>query len=78
MLGGQTGVGDNLKVGDNVITGAGTMVLSNVPSGRAMLGYPATKMESHIETYKSLRRLPRLAKEVADLKKAVLKRGSKD
>ncbi|MFY0595782.1 MAG: UDP-3-O-(3-hydroxymyristoyl)glucosamine N-acyltransferase [Cognatishimia sp.] len=78
VLGGQTGVGDNLKIGDNVITGAGTMVLSNVPSGRAMLGYPATKMETHIEAYKGLRRLPRLAKDVADLKKAILNRGSKD
>lgn len=78
VLGGQTGVGDNLKIGDNVITGAGTMVLSNVPSGRAMLGYPATKMETHIEAYKGLRRLPRLAKEIAALKKAVSKLASND
>ncbi|MEE2946231.1 MAG: UDP-3-O-(3-hydroxymyristoyl)glucosamine N-acyltransferase [Pseudomonadota bacterium] len=78
VLGGQTGVGDNLKVGDNVITGAGTMVLSNVPSGRAMLGYPAMKMETHIEAYKGLRRLSRLAKDVSDLKKAILNRSSKD
>lgn len=78
VLGGQTGVGDNLKIGDNVITGAGTMVLSNVPSGRAMLGYPAMKMETHIEAYKGLRRLPRLAKEIAALKKAVLNLAPKD
>lgn len=72
VLGGQTGVGDNLTVGDNVITGAGTMVLANVPSGRFMLGYPAMKMENQVEAYKGLRRLPRLFKDVALLKKAVL------
>lgn len=78
VLGGQTGVADNVTIGDNVITGGGTKVLSNVPSGRAMLGYPAVKMETHIEAYKGLRRLPRLVKDIADLKKAILKPSAKD
>ncbi|SHG29472.1 UDP-3-O-(3-hydroxymyristoyl)glucosamine N-acyltransferase [Cognatishimia maritima] len=78
VLGGQTGVADNLTIGDNVVTGGGSMVLSNVPSGRAMLGYPATKMETHIEAYKGLRRLPRLAKDIAELKKAILNLPTKD
>lgn len=78
VLGGQTGVADNLTIGDNVIAGGGTKILSNVPSGRAMMGYPAVKMDTHIETYKGLRRLPRLAKEVADLKKAILNLAAKD
>ncbi|MCR8547284.1 UDP-3-O-(3-hydroxymyristoyl)glucosamine N-acyltransferase [Salipiger sp. P9] len=73
VLGGQTGVVDNIFVGDNVITGAGTMLMANVPAGRAMLGYPATKMDSHVESYKGLRRLPRLFRDVAELKKAVSK-----
>jgi UDP-3-O-[3-hydroxymyristoyl] glucosamine N-acyltransferase len=77
VLGGQTGVGDNLIVGDRVITGAGTMILSNAPAGRFMLGYPATKMETQVEAYKGLRRLPRLMKEVAALKKAVSNLGAK-
>ncbi|MDC0737249.1 UDP-3-O-(3-hydroxymyristoyl)glucosamine N-acyltransferase [Cognatishimia sp. SS12] len=71
VLGGQTGVADNLVIGDNVVTGGATTVLSNVPSGRAMLGSPAMKMETQIEAYKGLRRLPRLVKEVAALKKAI-------
>lgn len=78
VLGGQTGVADNLKIGDNVIAGGGTVVLSNVPSGRAVMGSPAMKMETHIAAYKGLRRLPRLAKELADLKKAVSKLTSND
>jgi len=73
VLGGQTGVSDNITIGDNVITGGATKVLSNVPSGRIMLGYPAMKMDSHIETYKALRRLPRLMQTVAEMKKVVFK-----
>lgn len=71
VLGGKSGVADNVKVGDNVVIGAASAVLSNVPAGRAMLGYPAVKMDTHIETYKALRRLPRLLREVAELKKIV-------
>lgn len=78
VLGGQTGVGDNLTIGDAVITGAGTMVLANVPKGRFMLGYPAMKMESQVEAYKGLRRLPRLFADVANLKKAVSKPADSD
>ncbi|WP_417719201.1 UDP-3-O-(3-hydroxymyristoyl)glucosamine N-acyltransferase [Salipiger sp.] len=73
VLGGHTGVSDNLTIGDNVITGGGTKVLSKIPAGRVMLGYPAMKMDTHLETYKSLRRLPRLFADVAALKKAVSK-----
>jgi UDP-3-O-[3-hydroxymyristoyl] glucosamine N-acyltransferase len=71
VLGGQTGVSDNIFIGDNVITGGATKVLSNVPAGRVMLGYPAMKMETHVEVYKALRRLPRLFRDVADLRKGI-------
>jgi len=73
VLGGQTGVSDNLFIGDNVITGGATKVLSNVPSGRVMLGYPAMKMDTQLDLYRQLRRLPRLIADVARLKKAVSK-----
>ncbi|MDX5403757.1 MAG: UDP-3-O-(3-hydroxymyristoyl)glucosamine N-acyltransferase [Rhodobacterales bacterium] len=78
VLAGQTGVGDNLFIGDNVITGGATKVMSNVPAGRVMLGYPAVKMDSHIESYKALRRLPRLFRDVAELRKAVFKSDKSD
>ena len=73
VLGGQSGVGDNIKVGDRVIAAGATKLLSNVPAGRVMMGYPATKMDAFTETYKVLRRLPRLARDISDLKKAVFK-----
>lgn len=78
VLGGQTGVSDNLTIGDRVITGGATKVLANVPAGRVMLGYPAMKMDAQVESYKALRRLPRLFRDVASLKKAVFKDDASD
>jgi len=65
VIGGKAGVADNLIVGDDVVLGGGSVVLSNVPQGRVMMGYPATKMQTHIEGYKALRRLPRTLRDLA-------------
>ena len=73
VLGGQSGVADNVTVGDRVIATGATKILSNVPEGRVMMGYPAVKMDGFTETYKILRRLPRLARDLDALKKAVFK-----
>lgn len=62
VLAGQCGVNDNIFVGDDVIAGGATKIFTNAPAGRVLLGYPAVKMESHIEMQKSLRRLPRFMK----------------
>ncbi len=78
VLGGQTGVVDNIFIGDGVISGGGTKILSNVPAGRVIMGYPGIKMETHTDVYKAQRRLPRLAREVEALKKAVFKQPSSD
>lgn len=78
IFGGQVGVGDNLTVGDGVVAGGGTKILAKVPAGRVVLGYPAVKMDQHISMYKALRRLPRMAEEVAALQKHVSKAGDKD
>lgn len=65
VVGGKAGVADNLKIGNDVVLGGGSIVLSNVPAGRVMMGYPATKMQIHIEGYKALRRLPRTLRDLA-------------
>jgi UDP-3-O-[3-hydroxymyristoyl] glucosamine N-acyltransferase len=65
VVGGKAGVADNLKIGNDVVLGGGSVVLSNVPAGRVMMGYPATKMQTHIDSYKALRRLPRLLRDLA-------------
>lgn len=62
VMGGQAGAADNITIGSNAIIGAGSGVLSNVPKGKAMMGYPAVAMQTHIDMYKALRRLPRVLK----------------
>jgi UDP-3-O-[3-hydroxymyristoyl] glucosamine N-acyltransferase len=71
VLGGKVGVSDNIFVGDDVIAGGGTLILTNAPAGRVLLGYPALKMDTHIELQKALRRLPRLAARVAAIEAAM-------
>ncbi len=78
VLGGQVGVVDNIFIGDSVIAGGGSKILSNVPAGRVVMGYPAVKMEIHTDIYKAQRRLPRMARDVAALQKAVFKQESND
>jgi UDP-3-O-[3-hydroxymyristoyl] glucosamine N-acyltransferase len=78
VFGGQTGIGDNLTVGDRVIAGGGTKILSNVPAGRVVQGYPAVRMQSFVEGYKALRRLPRMLADLRGGEKAVSKPGKND
>ena len=78
VLGGQTGIGDNITVGADVVTGAGTMILSRVPDGRVLLGYPAMKMDQFIAASQNWRRLPRVMRDIAGLKKAVPLPGEDD
>ena len=73
VLAGQCGVNDNIFVGDDVLAGGATKIFTNAPAGRVLLGYPAVRMESHIEIQKALRRLPRTAARLAELEKAVSK-----
>ena len=68
VLAGQCGVSDNIFVGDDVIAGGATKIFTNAPAGRVILGHPAVRMETHVEMQKALRRLPRLAAAVAELK----------
>ena len=63
-LGDLLGLRERLTVGDDVVLGGGTVVLSNVPAGRVMMGYPATRMQTHIDSYKALRRLPRILRDL--------------
>ena len=78
VLGGQVGVTDNIFIGDGVIAGGATKILSNVPAGRTLLGYPAMQMDKQVESYKAMRRLPKLMRDVAELRKAVFKSGKGD
>ncbi len=71
VLAGQVGVTDNTEVGDDVVAGGGSIILSKVPKGEVVLGYPAVKMDTNMGMYRALRRLPRLAKQVAEMRRAM-------
>ncbi|PIE16761.1 MAG: UDP-3-O-(3-hydroxymyristoyl)glucosamine N-acyltransferase [Rhodobacterales bacterium] len=71
VLGGQCGVSDNIFVGDDVVAGGATKIFTNAPAGRMLLGSPAVKMQSQVEMQKALRRLPRMAAQLAELKAAL-------
>lgn len=78
VIAGKAGVGDNLTIGDDAVVAGGAKVMSNVGPGRVMLGYPATRIESQVEIYKALRRLPRLMRDLAAGRKAVSNDGRSD
>ena len=67
VLGGKSGVVDNVFVGNDVIAGGTTMIRTNQPAGRVLLGDPAVKMDTQIQMQKALRRLPRLMARLAEV-----------
>lgn len=71
ILAGQCGVNDNIVIGDDVVAGGATKIFTRVPSGRVLLGSPAVEMTTQMEINKGLRRLSRLFRDVAALKKAI-------
>ena len=72
------GVGDNITVGDDVVAGGASKIMTKVPAGRVVLGYPAMKMEQFIQASQNWRRLPRVMEDVRSLKKAVSNDGADD
>ena len=78
VLAGQSGLADHIKVGSDVVITAASGVASNVPSGRIMMGTPAFPMDLAVDSYKALRRLPRLLKKLDATQKRVPKDGSNE
>ncbi|MEM8632872.1 MAG: UDP-3-O-(3-hydroxymyristoyl)glucosamine N-acyltransferase [Pseudomonadota bacterium] len=71
VLGAKAGVNDNITIGDDVVVAGASRVFTNVPAGRMVMGDPAVKMETNLEIYKALRRLPRLLRDFRALQKSV-------
>jgi UDP-3-O-[3-hydroxymyristoyl] glucosamine N-acyltransferase len=71
VIGGAASVADHLRVGSNVVITGKSGVASHVPDNRIMAGYPAVRMDQHVEIYKLLRRLPRLAARLESAQKPV-------
>ena len=73
IMGGQVGVADNLIIGHSSILAGKTGVSVNVSPNKFMMGNPAMEMTKNVQSYKALRRLPRLQKKVSDLTELVNK-----
>lgn len=71
VLAGKVGVNDNITVGDDVIAGGASRIFTRVPSGRVILGNPAVRMDTQMEIQKAVRRLPRMAQQLARLQETV-------
>lgn len=69
VFGGKSGVADHVIIGSDVVCAAGTMVASNVPSNRVMMGIPAQPRDQVTRQVIALRRLPRMLDRVAEIQK---------
>jgi UDP-3-O-[3-hydroxymyristoyl] glucosamine N-acyltransferase len=62
MFGGQSGVSDHLQIGEGAMVGGATPVISDVPAGTQVWGFPAKLMSKAKREMVSLARLPELLK----------------
>ncbi|MEM9045377.1 MAG: UDP-3-O-(3-hydroxymyristoyl)glucosamine N-acyltransferase, partial [Pseudomonadota bacterium] len=69
VLGGQVGCADHCKIGSDVIVGGGSLIGSNIPSGKVMMGIPVLPRDKFMEQQMTVRRLPQMARQLADVRK---------
>jgi len=78
VLGGKVGVGDHLTIGSDSVIAAGTMIGRNVAPRSVLMGYPAMTRSLAQELIMHIFRLPRLAQDVAELKRRLAASGPRD
>jgi UDP-3-O-[3-hydroxymyristoyl] glucosamine N-acyltransferase len=73
VLGGQVGIGDHSHIGDRVMLGAKSGVATGkvVASDQILLGAPARPIEEQREIFALVGLLPRLRKDLQDLKRQI-------
>ncbi len=69
VLAGQSGASGHLSLGDRSIVGAKSAVLSDLPPGSFVVGYPAVDHREWKRGQAALRRLPELLRRVARLER---------
>lgn len=68
ILSGQVGVAGHLEIGDGVIATAQTGIPNSVEAGKVISGYPAIDNRNWLKSSAIFAQLPRLQKEVRELK----------
>jgi UDP-3-O-[3-hydroxymyristoyl] glucosamine N-acyltransferase len=73
VIGGQVGIGDHVTIGEGAVVGgqAGILTGKHIHPGEFVWGTPARPMSEFKEQYAHIARLPRLKREVEQLKKQV-------
>lgn len=69
VLGGKVGVPDHVRIGSDVMIAAGSLVSGNLPGGQVYMGIPAIPRAEAMRQFGSVRRLPRLADQVAEIRR---------
>jgi UDP-3-O-[3-hydroxymyristoyl] glucosamine N-acyltransferase len=69
ILGGKAGVSDHLRIGSDAVIAAGSLVATNIPAQSVMMGAPAVPRDAFLRQNLALRRLPRLAEQIAGLRR---------
>jgi UDP-3-O-[3-hydroxymyristoyl] glucosamine N-acyltransferase len=69
VLAGKVGVADHITIGDDVVVGASAGVANDLPSGMIAVGTPAVAKSEAFETHMNLRRVGRILRDVASIKK---------
>jgi UDP-3-O-[3-hydroxymyristoyl] glucosamine N-acyltransferase len=72
-VGGQAGFAGHLTVGDGAAVGAQSGVSKSVPPGQMVFGYPARPHMEAMRIDGALRRLPKLIKEMKELRESIKK-----
>jgi UDP-3-O-[3-hydroxymyristoyl] glucosamine N-acyltransferase len=71
ILSGQVGAAGHLEIGDRVIATAQTGIPSSIEAGRIVSGYPAIDNRDWLKSSAVFAQLPRLQKEVRELKQRI-------
>jgi UDP-3-O-[3-hydroxymyristoyl] glucosamine N-acyltransferase len=75
VIGGQVGIGDKARIQSGAVLGSGCGILTSkiVRSGQVVWGTPARPLKQYLEQLANLARLPDLRKELAELKRRLVK-----
>lgn len=67
ILAGQVGVKDHVRIGENSLIGAKSGIISDIPPGSKIAGFPARRYGEQMRIWANLTRLPELAGKVREL-----------
>ena len=73
VLAGQVGLVDNIEIGDGVKVGAQAGVSSGAAAGARLLGSPAINIRDAMKIFGLMKRLPKLAEMLKQLRKRIEK-----